>query len=99
MDKACSGKSSCEYYVPQPDLYNIRCSDEGTSLYLSAIYGCIEGKNFSYAHSQNTISFEYIGLFLSQFHSNVNDILLPKPQRLPLPLGILFGDSVTMDLQ
>ena len=43
LDKACSGKSSCEYYVVGPDLAATQPCPPGAAAYLDIRYKCIKG--------------------------------------------------------
>ena len=43
LDKACSGKSSCEYVVPGPDLVATQPCPRGFTSYLDVKYECIKG--------------------------------------------------------
>ena len=44
LDKACSGKSSCEYYVVGPDLAATQPCPPGATTYLDVQYKCIKSK-------------------------------------------------------
>ena len=47
LDDTCSGRRECEYVVPQPALYAVRCTQDYTSdssLHLQAAYTCIDCK-------------------------------------------------------
>ena len=43
LDKACSGRSSCEYFVVGPDLAAIDPCPRGATSYLEIQYECIKG--------------------------------------------------------
>ena len=45
IDKACSGKTSCEYYVVGPDLAASQPCPRGVASYLEVRYECIKGRN------------------------------------------------------
>ena len=43
LDKACSGKMSCEYRVPGDDLYATKPCPKGLQPYLELEFECIQG--------------------------------------------------------
>ena len=44
LDKECSGKCTCEYYVAGPDLAATQPCPPGVTAYLDIQYKCIKGK-------------------------------------------------------
>lgn len=44
FDRVCSGKSSCDVLVPNPDLYSYRPCSAHLSMYLEASYVCVTCK-------------------------------------------------------
>jgi hypothetical protein len=44
FDRVCSGKPSCDVFVPNPDLYNYRPCSAHLSMYLEASYTCVSGE-------------------------------------------------------
>ena len=43
LDKACSGKHSCEYFVVGPDLAATQPCPPGAAAYLDVQYKCVKG--------------------------------------------------------
>ena len=43
LDAVCSSKTACEYRLPTPDLLEVGCSQEISSMYLEISYECYEG--------------------------------------------------------
>ena len=43
LDKECTGKSTCEYYVVGPDLAATQPCPPGAAAYLDVQYKCIKG--------------------------------------------------------
>ena len=56
LDSVCSGQQSCEFQVPLPELYNLRCTESISSLYLETSHQCIEGNTFS--HGKSIVCFQ-----------------------------------------
>jgi hypothetical protein len=44
FDRVCSGKATCEVFIPNPDLFRYRPCSAQLSMYLEANFVCVSGK-------------------------------------------------------